>query len=63
MITGFKDDELQKNQWHCTKCKTNWLSYLTYYDNCPFCKKKDPVLVRIGSVAQKKGAKEWWNRP
>jgi len=50
----FAQDELKKNQWHCSKCKTNWLSYVVYYDTCPFCGGKEPVLVRVGSVAQNK---------
>jgi hypothetical protein len=56
-------NELQKNQWHCEKCKTNWLTYTSYYDTCPLCGAKDPVLVRVGSIAQKEGLKEWWNEP
>ena len=59
----FEENELKKNQWHCEKCKTNWLTYTAYYDSCPFCGAKDPVLVRVGSISQNKGLKQWWNEP
>ena len=58
----FEDMEMKKNQWHCNKCGTNWLTYNQHFD-CPFCKSKDIILVRIGTVAQKEGLTEWWNKP
>jgi len=60
----FEKNELNKNQWHCEKCKTNWLSYVTYYDSCPFCGRQGgTVLVRLGKELQDAGIKDWWNLP
>jgi Zn finger protein HypA/HybF involved in hydrogenase expression len=65
----FDEQEAKKNQWHCSKCNTNWLSYVVYYDTCPFCGAKNPALVRIGTASQNetapqnKGTTEWWDKP